>query len=61
MWQRGVRLAWAAATAIMLVACGSGGQTAVPTSTDETSTTPEPTFTSTPSATAEPRASAANR
>ncbi len=55
MWHRGIRLMWMMATAITLVACGSGGGRADGRSADETSATLEPTFTSTPSATAEPR------
>ena len=56
MRNRGVRMTWGAATALTLVACGSGGQTAMLTSTDETSTTPEAAFTSAPPVTTEPRA-----
>lgn len=55
MGNRGVRITCGAATAITLVACGSGEERAVPTSTNETSTTPESAFTSAPPATPEPR------
>jgi hypothetical protein len=52
----GVRMTWGLTTALTLVACGSGGQTADLTSTNETSTTPEPAITSAPPATPPPRA-----
>ncbi len=56
MRNRSVRTTCAIGAALTLLACGFGGQTAVPTSTDETSTTPEPAITSAPPVTAEPRA-----
>ncbi len=56
MRNRGVRTMWGAMAAICLVACGSGGESTVSTSTAETSTTPESPFTSAPPATAQPQA-----
>ena len=56
MCKRGVGLTWGVAAAMLLVACGSGAERPMSTSTAETSVTPEPVFTSTPAATSEPRA-----
>ncbi len=57
MWHRAIRMTGAAGAALTLVACGSGGQTAV-TSTDHISatTTAAATIPSAPPATAAPRA-----
>ncbi|MGO4445952.1 hypothetical protein AB4Z42_21620 [Mycobacterium sp. 2YAF39] len=56
MRNRGVRLAWAVTTALTLVACGSGGQSVVATSTDETAVTSTATIAPAPPATPESRA-----
>ncbi len=39
MWIRGTRATWALAAALTLISCGSDGQTAAPTSVDDTSMT----------------------
>lgn len=39
MWIRGIRATWPLAAALTLVSCGSDGQTAAPTSVDDTSMT----------------------
>jgi hypothetical protein len=56
MWNPGVRLMWGLTTALTLVACGSGGQTVVATSTDETAVTSTATIASAPPVPLEPRA-----
>ena len=58
MWIRGIRATWGVAVALTLVACGSDGQTAAPTSADGTSTTTSfsTTIAPAPPATEQPRA-----